>query len=57
MLEVDLDRVIEAVVAAGPGAPVFEAYDRYCRLGGRLSLGQFFDVLVHYGMAVRRGLR
>ena len=54
MLEVDLDRVIEAVRGTND---VMEAYDRYCRLGGRLSLGQFFDVLVHYGIAVRRGLR
>ncbi len=54
-VEVDVERIKKAVAAAGPGAPVVEAYDRYLRLGGKLSLDEFVSFLVIFGGAGREG--
>ena len=52
MQEVDLERIIKAAQRADD---VLQAYAIYRELGGKLGLGEFANVLVYYGIAIRRG--
>lgn len=51
--EVDADLIAEAL-GDGKGT-VFEAYERYRRLGGKLGFSEFFNFLAIFGGTGREG--